>query len=354
MTLCTDDFDYPLNPNRIAQEPVEPRDHSRLMRLDRFSGAVEHRHFYELPGLLRNDDLLVVNDTRVIPARFFCRRPTGGRIEGLFLREMRPGRWDVMLKGAARCKEGETLSLDDAQAELTLIENQGQGRWRLGVQPDKPAVDILDAAGRTPLPPYIRRVAASSDTADRDHYQTLYAQRPGAVAAPTAGLHFTRRVLDELSARGLERAEVTLHVGLGTFAPVKVDALEKHPMHSEWYELSRQAATKIRDARAAGRRIVAVGTTSVRVLESAARAGANELSSRRGWTDLFLYPPAEFHVTDALITNFHLPRSTLLMLVAAFCDPGGEAGLETILHSYEIAQREAYRFFSYGDAMLIE
>jgi S-adenosylmethionine:tRNA ribosyltransferase-isomerase len=235
---------------------------------------------------------------------------------------------------------------------LMLRENLGRGVWHVRPNPPAPALEVLGRVGRTPLPPYIRRTCLRADTQDRQTYQTVYAARPGAVAAPTAGLHFTQTVLDRLTARGIETAPVTLHVGLGTFAPVKVDRPERHRMHAEWYEISPAAASAIERARSRGRRIVAVGTTSVRVLESAAAKGRLEPSS--GWTDIFIYPPYDFRVVGALLTNFHLPRSTLLMLAAAFCAPGKTDGAATILSAYREAIDLRYRFYSYGDAMLIE
>ncbi len=360
MTLTASDFDYQLDAGLIAQQPAPRRDASRLMVLRRPDGRRAHHVFAELPGLLRGGDLLVLNDTRVIPARFFCTRKTGGKIEGLFLREPDVGRWEVLLKSAGRCREAEVLELAGAgeKVELILTERREEGNWLVAVRPARPARDLLARAGRTPLPPYIRRPRGADrppdgEPADRSRYQTIYAARDGAVAAPTAGLHFTRQVFADLAERRIDVARVTLHVGLGTFAPVKGEDLAAHVMHREWYELSEAAAAALNAARAAGRRIVAAGSTSVRVLETAAdEAGAFRAAS--GWTDLFIYPPAEFRVVDALVTNFHLPRSTLLMLVAAFCSPGGTGGLGIILDAYAQAARLRYRFYSYGDAMLIE
>jgi len=360
MTLTASDFDYPLDPERIAQQPARRRDASRLMVLRRPAGELADHVFAELPALLRPGDLLVLNDTRVIPAKFSCRRRTGGKIEGLFLREPDAGRWEVLLKGAGRCRAGEVLELAgvDEKVDLILTERREEGNWLLAVRPPKPARDLLARSGRTPLPPYIHRPRGAdrppaSEPADRSRYQTVYAARDGAVAAPTAGLHFTRKTFDDLAARGIDVAHVTLHVGLGTFAPVKTEDLAAHRMHREWYELPEAAAEALSAARAAGRRIVAVGSTSVRVVETAVdEAGAFRPAS--GWTDLFLYPPAEFRVVGALVTNFHLPRSTLLMLVAAFCSPGRTDGLRMILDAYAEAARRRYRFYSYGDAMLIE
>ncbi len=355
MEPLASDFDYPLDPALIAQQPLARRDESRLMVLRRKTGRTELRVFGDLPSLLLPGDVMVVNNTRVIPARFFCRRGTGGRIEGLFLkqdpRSETPGQWSVLLKGAGRCRVGERLGLVGAEGsvELELLESRGAGQWLVAADPPAPAAEILARAGRTPLPPYIRRPAGSARTADasdRDRYQTVYAASDGAVAAPTAGLHFTPEVLAALEARGIKALTVTLHVGLGTFAPVKVESLADHQMHSEWYEMPAATADALNAARDERRRIVAVGTTSVRVLESVIGPDGR-FEARSGWTDIFLYPPAEFRATDALITNFHLPRSTLLMLVAAF------AGTERVLSAYEEAKHLAYRFYSYGDAMLI-
>ena len=361
MALHLRNFDYDLPPERIAQHPLAERDRSRLMALRRCGRAVDHRQFADLPSLLGEGDLLVLNDTRVIPAKFSCRRKTGAKLEGLFLRETDEGLWEVLLKNAGRCRPGEFLPMDRADGvELELRESLGQGRWRLAAHPPGRAFEVLDRAGATPLPPYIRREQAPEQAGDRTSYQTVYADRPGAVAAPTAGLHFTQPLLDELAAQGVETVRVTLHVGLGTFSPVKSDDLAVHDMHAEWYELSAETANLLNAARSAGRRIVAVGTTSVRVLETVAALAARDqgdewaFRAAAGWTDIFLYPPADFLATDALITNFHLPKSTLLMLVAAFCSPGSTDGLQVILDAYAEAIRREYRFYSYGDAMLIE
>ena len=375
-TLRTNDFDFPFDDALIAQVPLGGRDQSRLLMLKRPGGRVSHHRFADLPDLLRQGDLLVLNDTKVIPARFFVRRQTGGRIEGLFLQERSTGLWEAMLKGADRCRAGQRLSLENSSVALELRENLGQGRWVLACEPALPAIEVLEQAGLTPLPPYIRRMAKAagmdsqaSEPADRQRYQTVYAARPGAVAAPTAGLHFTPEVFEALAACGITTARVTLHVGAGTFLPVKADSLPEHTMHSEWYELTESTALQLNAARAAGRRIVAVGTTSVRVLETVAAAQADprtavpELSGARdamifhacsGWTRIFIYPPYQFRAVDALITNFHLPKSTLLMLVAAFCAPGRTEGIDMIKSAYAQAVAERYRFFSYGDAVLIE
>jgi len=352
MAFRTEDYDYPLDESLIARHPAERRDASRLMVLRRPEGRAAHHRFADLPNLLAPGDVLVLNDTRVVPAKFHCRRATGGRIEGLFLREPAPGRWEVLLKSAGRCDEGESLRMEGAEDVTLTLRRRGEGgQWSVEAAPPRPAGETLDKAGAMPLPPYIGKRGEEDQLADRRRYQTVYARRDGAVAAPTAGLHFTPELLDRLAARGVRTACVTLHVGLGTFAPVKAEDLREHPMHAEWFELPAEAADTLQAARAEGRRIVAVGTTSVRVLETAAARGG--LRPCSGWTDIFLYPPAEFRAVDALITNFHLPRSTLVMLVAAFCDPGGLSGRESLLRAYAEAQRRGYRFFSYGDAMLI-
>ena len=351
--LTPQDFVYDLPDGLIAQQPaVTARDACRLMHLDRDSGRTADGSFGDLPGLLRRGDLLVLNDTRVVPAKFSGRRVTGGRIEGLFLRELADGAWSVLLNRAGRCKVGERIELD-GRTRLELLVRHGEGRWTVRPEPPASAEELLGRLGRTPLPPYIHRTASSDDGADRAAYQTVFARTAGAVAAPTAGLHFTDGLLADLEAAGVERTFVTLHVGLGTFAPVKAETLAGHQMHSEWYELSAAAVEAIAAARARGGRIVAVGTTAVRVLEAAARRPGSP-GAHSGWTDIFLYPPADFRATDALITNFHLPRSTLLMLVAAFCSPGKTDGLETTLAAYRRAIEGGYRFYSYGDAMLID
>jgi len=349
----TSDFDYRLPAELIAQAPSPRRDESRLMVLNRLNARISHGIFRQLPELLDPGDLLVLNNTRVIPARFLAHRKTGGRIEGLFLRELSLGFWEVMLKNAGRCKTGERLDfIAPDRIELRLESAQGEGIWSVEVLPHREAVDVLRDAGLTPLPPYIRRDNDSLEPQDRRRYQTIYASRAGAIAAPTAGLHFTDEVFTDLGRRGIETATVTLHVGLGTFSPVKHENLQKHKMHREWYEVTSEVSHKINEAHQSGRRVVAVGTTSVRVLETIADS-SGKLNPSRGWTGVFLYPPADFRITDALITNFHLPRSTLLMLVAAFCSPGKTDGLVTILKAYEEAIQQGYRFYSYGDAMLV-
>ncbi len=353
MALKTSDFDYPLDATLIAQRPSDRREQSRLLVLRRPEGRLSDHVFAELPNILRAGDLLVVNDTAVIPARFICRRASGGRVDALFLRELSAGRWEALLRNAGRCRRGQKLTVERAEdVSVELVQPLGEGRYELSVSPPEPALDLLRRFGLTPLPPYIRRPPGQDDATDRQRYQTVYATRPGAVAAPTAGLHFTPALLEALAARGIHTASLTLHVGVGTFAPVKCQDPRSHHMHAEWYELPQATAEAVRSARRQGRRVVAVGTTSLRVLETATGGGQPVAGS--GWTELFVYPPAQFHLVDALITNFHLPRTTLLMLVAAFCSPGDEKGLDIIHRAYAHAAAGGYRFYSYGDAMLIE
>lgn len=350
--MRTADFDYQLPAESIAQRPA-PRGTSRLLVVGA-EGAARHRRVADLPELLRAGDLLVVNDTRVIPARLEGRRrlPTGelgGRVEILLLEKIGPRTWEALAKPGKRLRVGGEIELGDPDskdaapiaAEIVEVGEEGRRRLRFAeeIEPH------LDRLGHVPLPPYIHR---PDDAADRDTYQTVFARDPGAVAAPTAGLHFTDALLDELATRGIERAAVTLHVGIGTFRPVGVDEVDSHRMDEERWRVSEETAAAIARTRARGGRIVAVGTTVVRTLESAARVGDGELRAGSGRTDLFIRPGFDFRVVDVLLTNFHLPRSTLLMLVSAL------AGRERVLTAYEEAVREGYRFYSYGDAMLLE
>ncbi|SFI19678.1 tRNA preQ1(34) S-adenosylmethionine ribosyltransferase-isomerase QueA [Planctomicrobium piriforme] len=345
-------YDYSLPEELIAQVPAERRDESRLLVVNRQSGSISHHRFRDLPELLRPHDLLVLNDTRVVPARLIGHRAaTGGKWEGLFLRLEDDGAWRLIGQTRGTLRAGERLTLSPAdpnaaspasQLDLILEARNGDGTWRVRPDSEVPAMTLLEQFGTLPLPHYMQRDA---EIADRDRYQTTYAEKPGAVAAPTAGLHFTPEVFAACQTRQIETAHVTLHVGLGTFRPVSVDNLSEHRMHSEWCELSVKSAQQIADTKATGGRIVAVGTTSVRTLESVAQQG--QLRAWQGETNLFIRPPFQFQIVDALITNFHLPRSTLLVLVCTF------AGRELMLAAYEEAIRERYRFFSYGDAMLI-
>jgi S-adenosylmethionine:tRNA ribosyltransferase-isomerase len=342
--MRTDDFDYDLPEHLIAQEPCPERDRSRLMVVRRAEGVIEHRAFADLPDLLAPGDLLILNDTRVIPARLIGRRArTGGKWEGLFLRETPDGLWELMCQTRGRLTEGESIIVEPGRLELTLVSQTPERRWLARPGEPGPAFDLLRRHGRVPLPPYVRKGRAAE--ADEERYQTVYARQPGAVAAPTAGLHFTPRVFERLDERGVGRAFVTLHVGEGTFAPIKTDDVTAHQMHREWGELPAATAEAVAACRARGCRVVAVGTTSVRVLETVAATG-----SVRPWcgeTELFIYPPYQFRAVDALVTNYHLPRTSLLCLVSAF------AGVELIRRAYSTAVAEGYRFYSYGDAMLI-
>jgi len=339
----TDDFDFELPPELIAQQPVS-RGTSRMLVLDRSREGVDHQRVIDLPKLLRNGDLLLLNDTRVIPARLYGRRPTGRRFELLLLRELDGGCWESLLRPGARARVGERLELADG-GEVFLLERRDEGRWAVRFEPPL-ELDRLDRIGEMPLPPYIERPRGAT-AADRITYQTVYASTPGAVAAPTAGLHFTRDLLDEIVGRGIELAYVTLHVGLGTFRPVTAERVSDHRMHSEWYRFSGETADAVNQAIAAGRRIVCVGTTSVRALEGAFVVGEGKILPGEGWTDIFITPGFEFRGVGAMLTNFHLPKSTLLMLVSAL------AGRDRILSAYREAIASKYRFFSYGDAMLI-
>jgi S-adenosylmethionine:tRNA ribosyltransferase-isomerase len=345
--MRSDELDFDLPAELIAQSPPAERADSRLLHYRKGDGAIGHHRFGDLPGLLRRGDLLVFNDTRVLPARFFLRKETGGRIEGLFLHEMRPGRWQVLLRGLEKhrgrlCFEGEPrLSV--------VVGGEGSGGlFEVELSTDEPAAAVLGRVGKMPLPPYIRREKSGDerDEADRERYQTVYARQDGSVAAPTAGLHFTPALLAELEAMGVERAFVTLHVGLGTFRPLTAATLAEHVMHSESYAIGEAAAEALNRARAEGRRVVAVGTTSARVLET--HAADEPWKAMEGETAIFIHPPYRWRHVGALVTNFHLPRSTLIALVAAF------VGVEEQRRVYGVAIGERYRFFSYGDAMLAE
>jgi S-adenosylmethionine:tRNA ribosyltransferase-isomerase len=339
-----DRFDYDLPPHLIAQEPSAERDLSRLLVVRRVTGTIAHHVFRDLPDLLTPGDLLVLNDTRVVPARLLGRRArTGGKWEGLFLRRHDDGLWELLSQTRGRLVTDETIRVEPGELELRLVRKTPEGRWlALPNLPGSP-VDLLRRYGEVPLPPYIRKGLA--EAADHERYQTVYARQAGAVAAPTAGLHFTPRVFDALEKRGIGRTFLTLHVGLGTFQPIQTEEIEQHQMHREWGELSTASAAAIRACKERGGRVVAVGTTSVRVLETVAATGP--IRPWSGETELYIYPPYEFRAVDALVTNFHLPRTSLLLLVSAF------AGVDLIRQAYKTAIEEEYRFYSYGDAMLI-
>ncbi len=355
--MRTDAFDYTLPPELIAQEPVEPRDHSRLMVVDRSSGAISHHHFYDLPSLLQPGDVLVANDSRVIPARLFARKPTGGRVEILLLTRRDERTWEVLVRGH-RVRPGLVLRLEKAPAITGEVLDITPAGGRV-IRFSQPLNGVLPQVGQVPLPPYIHKPL---DNPDR--YQTVYARRDGSAAAPTAGLHFTPRLMEALAERGVTFHFVTLHVGLDTFRPITEEHVEAHRIHSEWATLDVSTAIALNRAKAEGRRIIAVGTTSMRVLESATHPEVIQgevgwpedtppdvprgpLVPFRGWTSLYIMPGFDFRAVGAMITNFHLPRSTLLVLVAAFM------GKELMERAYAEAIRERYRFYSFGDAMFI-
>ncbi len=343
-------YDYHLPRELIAQHPVEHRIDARLMLIDRRRGEIEHLYVRDLPDLLRPRDALVLNDSRVIPARLTgVRTSTGGRWEGLFLREGEEGVWEILSKTRGRLTIGETISLRDRDGrdvpQLTVLARLDDGHLAVRPLDNASRDEILERFGRVPLPPYIR----DGQMVDKDleTYQTVYAKQPGSVAAPTAGLHFTADLIRHLQKRGVVTAPVTLHVGLGTFRPVSSKRLSEHRMHSEWGELPAASAERLRDCRENQGRVIAVGTTSTRVLEAAAAQQGQALLPWSGWTDIFIRPPYEFLAIDALMTNFHLPKSTLMALVSAF------AGRELIMRAYHEAIEQRYRFYSYGDCMLI-
>ncbi|MBI4760051.1 MAG: tRNA preQ1(34) S-adenosylmethionine ribosyltransferase-isomerase QueA [Chloroflexota bacterium] len=346
--MQTSDFDYHLPEASIAQTPVEPRDSSRLLVLHRDTGRLEHRIFREIGEYLRPNDLLVLNQTRVIPARIYARKPTGGRVELLLLRRRDEITWEALVGGKGLRVASKLQVEEGPQAEIIAMLNGSERLVRFA----EPIEPYFPKVGHVPLPPYIH-----AELKDPERYQTVYAKEPGSAAAPTAGLHFTPRLLDELQAQGVKIAYVTLHVGLDTFAPVTEENPAEHKIHTEWCELPQETADLINQTREAGRRIIAVGTTSVRTLESAAienrksKIGNTDhwspITAFTGPTSLYILPGYQFKVVDAMITNFHLPKSTLLMLVSAF------AGREKILETYQTAIQEGYRFYSFGDAMLI-
>ncbi|MGE5554404.1 MAG: tRNA preQ1(34) S-adenosylmethionine ribosyltransferase-isomerase QueA [Betaproteobacteria bacterium] len=346
--MLVSDFDYCLPPELIAQTPAEPRDASRLLVLERSTGQLRHRIFREIGEFLRPGDLLVLNDTRVIRARLFGRKePSGGRVEVFLLRRLAGENetWECLVRPGRRIRQGARLVFGEGELRGTVVGEEAEGKRLITfASPDHEPAAWLERLGEVPLPPYI-----TQPLADGERYQTVYARHRGSVAAPTAGLHFTPELLETLEAQGVRRALLTLHVGLGTFRPVQAEKVEEHVMHSEYYELPAETAGAVNAARRAGNRVVAVGTTVCRTLETAARAasGTGGITASEGWTDLFIYPGYRFRVVDVLLTNFHLPRSTLLMLVSAF------AGRDLVLRAYEEAIRERYRFYSFGDAMLI-
>ena len=335
------DFDYVLPRHLIAQEPAKPRDSARLLVLSRETGRTEHRTFRDLLDFLRPDDVLVLNDTRVLPVRLRARRATGAKVEVVLVRRRSDAAWETLMKPGRRVREGERLVFAPGVLEGTAGPPTASGMRLITLRHRGDLRPILDRIGEMPVPPYIQRPLD-----DPNDYQTVYAGREGAIAAPTAGLHFTSGLMQEIRERGVRITFLTLHIGPGTFRPVEADEIAMHRMDTEYYEVSAATASAINDARARGGRIVVVGTTGVRTLESVVGEDGS-IRAGSGWTDLFIIPPFRFRATDALITNFHLPRTPLLILVSAF------AGRERIRAAYEEAVREGYRFYSFGDAMLI-
>ena len=339
--LNTSDFDYYLPEELIAQTPIEPRDCSRLLVYDRAQDKIYHEHFYDIKKYLKKGDVLVRNNTKVLPARMFAYTDHGGKVEVLLLKRFDLTEWEVLVKPGKKARVGTTLTVNE-ELSLTVLDNIAEtGSRRVKFKFDGVFEDIISRVGEMPLPPYIKEKLK-----DKDRYQTVYAKVDGSAAAPTAGLHFTDKLLAEIKEMGVEIVDVLLHVGLGTFRPVKAESLSEHHMHSEYYEISEEAANVINKAKSEGRRIIAVGTTSVRTLESAADENGY-VKPVKGNTEIFIYPPYKFKCVNALITNFHLPKSTLIMLVSAL------ATREKILDLYKTAVDERYRFFSFGDACFI-
>jgi len=354
----TADFNFDLPPGLIAQHPAPRRDESRLLFLHRTNGNIEHRHFRDLPGVFRAGDVLVLNNSRVIPARLRgANARSGGKFEILLLEEKATNDWWVMLRPGKSARVGTQIVFHGNRQMTwigaTVVEVNDEGHRRLQFSGTPDISRELDRLGEVPLPPYITRANPDEMGEDKERYQTIYARTDGSVAAPTAGLHFTGKLLDEIRARGVKICFVTLHIGPGTFAPVKTETLAAHKMHEERFELGEETAHAVNEAKSTGRRVFAVGTTTVRVLESIAAGNNGKLNVYKGRTHIFIYPPFQFQIVDALLTNFHLPCSTLLMLVGAFAAPGETRGREMVLSAYAEAIRKRYRFFSYGDAMLI-
>ena len=340
--MKTSDFYYDLPKELIAQTPVEPRDSSRLLILGRNNGEIEHKHFYDIIEYLHEGDLLVVNDSRVLPARIFgIKEETGARVEFLLLKQISGNKWETLCKPGKKAKERTKFSFGDGLLKATVVEVKAAGNRVVDFECDENFFAALDKIGQMPLPPYI-----TEELKDKERYQTVYSHELGSAAAPTAGLHFTKELMDRIREKGINIANVTLHVGLGTFRPVKVDDVTNHKMHSEHYEVPEETAKLIKQTKENGGRVIAVGTTSCRTLESVATQ-YGEIIACDGFTDIFIYPGYKFKVLDGLITNFHLPESTLIMLVSAF------AGFDNVMNAYKNAVDEKYRFFSFGDAMFI-
>ena len=339
-------YDYKLPQSLIAQHPAPKRDQSRMLFLERKSEKISNRNFSEIVSLLPESSCLVINNTKVLPARIPGKRQSGGKIEALLIEEKNNGDWSAIVRKAGRIKQGERLEFCDGKLLAKAKERLEEGEWLLEVEETERLKERLEVVGLPPLPPYIERRNASDlqNTKDRERYQTCFATEPGAIAAPTAGLHFTPEILTEIGNRGIDILEVTLHVGLGTFSSIDQEDIRKHKMHAEFFSVSSQTLRQLQVYQNNNKQMINVGTTSVRVLETLARQNFQESS---GWTDIFIYPPCKFTMTDGLLTNFHLPKSTLLLMVSAFC------GRKFLLSSYQHAVAEKYRFFSYGDCMLI-
>ena len=339
--MKTSDFYYDLPEELIAQTPLERRDASRLMTLDRKTGQIEHKHFYDIVDYLQPGDCLVMNDSRVLPARLLGHRPTGGAVEVLLLRDLGQRRWECLCKPGRKMQPGNQVIFGNEELTATVVEVQDTGNRIVEFHYEGIFLEVLERLGKMPLPPYIK-----AELEDQERYQTVYSREIGSAAAPTAGLHFTNELLDTIRAKGVKTAFVTLHVGLGTFRPVKAEEIQQHHMHSELCMMNEETAKLLNETKRNGGRVICVGTTSCRTLESLVKEdGSFEAASR--WTDIFIYPGYQFKAMDALITNFHLPESTLVMLVSAF------AGRDHVLNAYKTAVEEKYRFFSFGDAMFL-
>ncbi|MGO3731833.1 MAG: tRNA preQ1(34) S-adenosylmethionine ribosyltransferase-isomerase QueA [Vagococcus sp.] len=344
MTLSTSDFDFYLPEELIAQTPLENRAASRLLVLDKETGHVEDKHFGDILDELHPGDALVMNNTRVLPARLHGEKPdTGGHLEVLLLNNTEGDTWETLIKPAKRAKVGTKISFGDGRLTATVTDELEHGGRIIDFDYDGVFLEILESLGEMPLPPYIKEKLN-----DNERYQTVYAEENGSAAAPTAGLHFTQELLAKIESKGVKLVYLTLHVGLGTFRPVSVEDLDNHHMHSEFYRLTEEAASALRDIKKNGGRIVAVGTTSIRTLETIGTKFKGDIQADSGWTEIFIKPGYEFTLVDAFSTNFHLPKSTLIMLISAF------AGRETIMQAYEHAVAERYRFFSFGDAMFVK
>ncbi len=339
----TSDFYYDLPEELIAQTPIKERDHSRLLVLDKQTGEIEHRHFYDIVNYLNEGDCLVINDTKVLPARLYgTKKDTGSVIEILLLKRIDDNKWETLVKPGKKARTGAEIVFKENLLTGKVTDVEEDGNRIIEFQYEGIFEEILDALGEMPLPPYIHEKLE-----DKNRYQTIYAKNPGSAAAPTAGLHFNDELLEKIEANGVNIARLTLHVGLGTFRPVKAEYISEHKMHSEYYELSEKEAEKINEAKRNGKKVVSVGTTSTRTLETIGDANGF-VRAGNGWTDIFIFPGYKYKVVDSLITNFHLPESTLIMLVSAL------AGKEHIMNAYKIAVEDKYRFFSFGDAMLIK